>query len=90
MAESTRHPGEKPLLSVRGQEREGPDQRRVNLQLLHKAREGPLERLEVTMKEWESEWALPQPSDPRGPPKAEIGGEGGKLSGQPETGWESL
>ena len=26
VAESTHHPGEKPLLSVRGHEREGPDQ----------------------------------------------------------------
>ena len=27
------------------------------------------------MKEWEPEWALPRPSDPHRPPKAETGGE---------------
>ena len=50
VAESTHHPGEKPLPSVRDM-REKDLIKRVNLQLLHKAREGPLERLEVTMKE---------------------------------------
>ena len=50
VAESTRHPGEKPLPSVREHERKDLT-KQVNLQLLHKAREGPLERLEVTMKE---------------------------------------
>ena len=50
VAESTRHPGEKlqPLLENM---REKNLTKQVSLQLLHKAREGPLERLGVTMKE---------------------------------------
>ena len=50
VAESTHRPGEKLLPSVREHEGEEPDQT-VGLQLLHKAREGLLERLGVTMKE---------------------------------------
>ena len=60
VAESTRHPGEKPLAPVREHEREGPDQT-VDLQLLHKAREGLLERFEVTIKEGNLNGHCPDP-----------------------------
>ena len=50
VAESTRHPGERPLTPVT--KHEGKDQvKRVNLQPLHKVREGPPERLGVTIGE---------------------------------------
>ena len=50
VAESTRHPGERPLTPATKHKREGQIQR-VNLQLLHRVREGPLERLKVTIGE---------------------------------------
>ena len=45
----------------------------MNLQLLHKAREGLLERLEVTMKEGNLNGHCPGPQNPHRPPKAETG-----------------
>ena len=74
VAESTRHPGEKPLPSVREQEREGPDQAGESTT--------PVQGQGETVGEArgdhegrEPEWALPRPSDPRRPPKVETGGE---------------
>ena len=50
VAESTHHPGEKPYLLL--ENTRGKDlTKRVNSQLLHKTRKGPLEKLEVTVKE---------------------------------------
>ena len=49
VAESTRHPGEKPLPPVREHEGEGPDQTGESTTPA-KGQGGPLERLEVTMK----------------------------------------
>ena len=49
VAESTHHPGEKPLPPVREHEREGPDQTGASTTPAQ-GQGGPLERLEVTMK----------------------------------------
>ena len=63
VAESTRHPGERPLPSVREHEREGPDQTGESAtpaqgqgETVGEARGGHEGR--------EPEWALPRPSDP--------------------------
>ena len=50
VAESTRHPGERPLTAVGKHRREGPDQG-VNSQLLHQTREELLKKLKVTIRE---------------------------------------
>ena len=89
VAESTRHPGEKPLLSTRGHEREGPDQMGESATPTQ-GQGGTVGEARGDHEGRESEWALPQPSDPRRPPKEETGGEEDSLSGHPETGWESL
>ena len=74
MAESTRHPGEKPLPSVREHEREEPEQTGESTI--------PTQGQGLTVGEArgdhegkEPEWALPQPSDLRRPPKVETGGK---------------
>ena len=74
MAESTRHPGEKPLLSVRGHEREGPDQTGESTTPAQ-GQGGTVGEARGDHEGRESEWALPRPSGPHRPPKAEIGGE---------------
>ena len=70
----TCHPGEKPLLSVRGHEREGPDQTGESATPAQ-GQGGTVGEARGDHEGRESEWALPRPSDPRRPPKAEIGGE---------------
>ena len=75
VAESTRHPGEKFLPSAREQGREEPG--RVGGTTTPARSQG--EAVGETQGGYEGggpEWALPQPSDPRSPPKTEIGGEG--------------
>ena len=74
VAESTRHPGERPLLSAREHEREGLDQTGEPTT--------PAQAQGETVREargdhegGEPEWALPRPSDPRRPPKAKSGEE---------------
>ena len=74
VAESTRHPGERPLTPVGKPKRERPDQR-VNSQLLHQTREELTEEAQGDHQGGESEWALPEPSDPRRPPRGETGKE---------------
>ena len=74
VAESTHHPGEKPLLSVRRHEREGPDQMGESATPA-KGQGGTVVEARGDHEGRDSEWALPQPSDPCRPPKAEIGGE---------------
>ena len=74
VAESTRHPGEKPLPSVRRHEREGPDQMGKSTTPAQ-GQGGTIGEARGGHEGREPEWALPQPSDPRRPPKAEIGGE---------------
>ena len=75
MAESTRHPGEKPLPSVRRHEEEGPDQMGKTTTPAQ-GQGGTVGEARGGHEGREPEWALPQPSDPHRPPKAEIGGEG--------------
>ena len=74
VAESTRHPGEKPLPSVREHEREGPDQTGESTTPAQ-AQGGTVGEARGDHEGGEPEWALPRPSDPRRPPKAEPGEE---------------
>ena len=71
VAESTHHPGEKPLPSVRKHKREGPDQTGDSTQ----GQGGTVGEARGDHEGREPEWALPRPSDPCRPPKAETGGE---------------
>ena len=74
VAESTRHPGEKPLPSVREHEREEPDQMGTaptNAQ----GQGGTAGEARGGHERGEPGWALPRPSDPRRPPKTETGKE---------------
>ena len=80
VAESTRHPGERFLPSVR--EHDGGEPGRVGGTTTPTPRQG--EAVGGTQGGYEgreSEWALPRPSDPRSPPKAETGGEGATTRG---------
>ena len=74
VAESTRHPGEKLLPSVREHEREEPDQT-GGFTTSAQGQGGAVGEAWGDHKGREPEWALPQPSDPRRPPKVETGGE---------------
>ena len=74
LAESTRHPGEKFLPSVR--ERWGEEPGRAGGTTTPAPSQG--EAVGETQGGYEGrgpEWALPRPSDPCSPPKVEIGGE---------------
>ena len=75
VAESTRHHGEKPLPTAREHERMGPDptgERTTSAQ----GQGETVGEARGDREGRESEWALPRPSDPHRPPKAETG-EGG-------------
>ena len=74
VAESTRHPGEKPLPSVREHEREEPDQTGESTTSVQ-GQGGAVGEARGDHEGREPEWALPRPSDPRRPPKVETGGE---------------
>ena len=74
VAESTCHPGERPLPSVREHEREGPDQTGESATPAQ-SRGETVGEVRGGHERRESEWALPRPSDPQRPPKAEAGGE---------------
>ena len=74
VAESTRHPGEKPLPSVREQEREEPEQTGEST-IPTPGQGGTVGEARGDHEGKEPEWALPWPSDPRRPPKVETGGE---------------
>ena len=74
MAESTHHPGKKPLPSVREHKREGPDQTGESTTPAQ-AQGGTIGEAQGDHEGGEPAWALPQPSDPCRPPKAETGGE---------------
>ena len=80
VAESTRHPGEKFQPPVRGHEGEEPG--RVGGTTTPAPSQG--EAVGETQGGYEGggpEWALPQPSDPRSPPKVEVEGEGATTQG---------
>ena len=74
VAESTRHPGEKPLPSVREHEREGPDQTGESTTPAQ-GQGGTVREPQSDHEGREPEWALPRPLNPRRPPKAETGEE---------------
>ena len=74
VAESTRHPGERPLPSVREHEREGPDQTDESTTPAQ-CQGGIIGEAPGDHEGREPEWALPQPSDPCRPPKAGTGEE---------------
>ena len=74
VVESTRHPGEKLLPSVREHEREEPDQTGESTTPA-KGQGGAVGEARGDHEGREPEWALPRPSDLRRPPKVEAGGE---------------
>ena len=74
MAESTRHPGERLLPSVREHEGEEPDQTGESTTPAQ-GQGGAIGEARGDHEGRESEWALPRPSDPHRPPKVETGGE---------------
>ena len=74
VAESTHHPGERPLPSVREHEREGPDQTGESATPAQ-SRGETVGEVQGGHEGREPEWALPRPSDPQRPPKVEAGGE---------------
>ena len=74
VAESTRHPGEKLLPSVREHEGEEPDQT-GGTATPAQSQGGAVGEARGDHEGREPEWVLPQPSDPCGPPKVETGGE---------------
>ena len=84
VAESTRHPGEKPLPSVREHKREELDQTGESTTLAQ-GQGGTVGEAQGDHEGKEPEWALPRPSDLHRPPR----GRGGNLSGHPKAGWES-
>ena len=79
VAESTRHPGEKPLPSVREHEAEELD-RTGESTTPAQGQGGTVGETQSDHEGREPELALPQPSDLCRPPKAETGG-GDYLSG---------
>ena len=74
VAESTRHSGEKFLPSVREHGGGEPDQA-GGTTTATQSQGGAIGKAQGGHEGREPEWALPQPSDPRDPPKAETGGE---------------
>ena len=74
VAESTHHPGEKLLPSVGEHERKEPDQT-GGTTTPAQSQGGATGEARSDHEGREPEWPLPQPSDPRRPPKVETGGE---------------
>ena len=74
VAESTRHPGEKPLPSVREHGREEPGQT-GEFTTSTQGQGGAVGEARGDHEGREPEWALPRPLDPCRPPKVETGGE---------------
>ena len=74
VAESTRHPGEKPLPLVREHKREGPDQMGKSTTPAQ-GQGGTAGGARGDHEQGESEWALSQSSEPRRPPRVETGEE---------------
>ena len=78
VAESMRHPGERPLTPVGKHKREKPDQR-GEFPTPAPDQGGTTEGVQGDHQGGESEWVLPEPSDPRKPPRGEMGKEGVSL-----------
>ena len=85
VAESTCRPGEKLLPSVREHEREEPDQT-GGTTTPAQSQGGAVGEARGDHEGRESEWALPRPSDPRRPLKAEAGGE--EVASRDIRGWD--
>ena len=80
VAESTCHPGEKPLPSVREHEREEPGQT-GEFMTSAQGQGGAVREARGNHEGREPEWALPRPSDPCRPPKVERGEEEATFGG---------
>ena len=74
VVESTCHPGKRPLTPVGKHKRERPDQR-GEFPTPAPDQGGITEEAQGGYQGGESEWALPEPSDPRRPPRGEMGKE---------------
>ena len=74
VAESTRHPGERPLASVGGHEREGLD-KKIEFPIPTQGQRETPGGVGGDHQGGEPEWALPRPSDPRRPPRGGPGKE---------------
>ena len=71
MAESTRNPGERPLTPVGRPKRERPDQK-GEFPTSAPDQGGNIEEAQSDHQGGESEWALPEPSDPCRTPRGET------------------
>ena len=85
VAESTRHPGERPLTPVGEHERERPDQKGESPTPAQGQR-GTTGEVQGDHQGGEPEWALPRPSDPCRPLRRGTGKEEVALSGHSEAG----
>ena len=74
VAESTRHPGERPLTPVGVHKRERPDQKSES-PTPAQDQGGTTEEAQGDHQGGEPEWALPEPSDPCRPPRGGTGRE---------------
>ena len=74
VAESTRHPGERPLTSVTKCEKERPDQK-GEYPTPAQSQGGTIGEARGDHRGGEPEWALPKPSDPHRPPRGGTGKE---------------
>ena len=74
VAESTRHPGERPLTSVRGHEKEGLDKKSES-SIPTQGQRGTIGGVGGDHQGGGPEWALPRPSDPHRPPRGGPGKE---------------
>ena len=74
VAESTRHPGERPLASVGEHEREGLDKKSES-PIPAQGQRGTTGGVGGDHQGGEPEWALPRPSDPCRPPRGGTGKE---------------
>ena len=74
VAESTHHPGERPLTPIGVHKRERPDQKGES-PTPAQDQGGTTEEAQGDHQGGEPEWALPEPSDPRRPPRGGTGKE---------------
>ena len=74
VAESTCHPGERPLTPVGEHKRERPGQKNES-PTPAQGQGGTTAEVRDDYQGGEPEWALPRPSDPRRPPRGEVGKE---------------
>ena len=85
VAESTHHPGERPLTPVTKQEGERPG-REGESPTPAQSQGGTTGEARGDHRGGEPEWALPKPSEPRRPPRGGTGKRGGTSSGHSGVG----